>query len=133
MSLPGSPRPEGASGGKLSFPGDLARRIAEALPLPPLRDPARIRLSLSPAHLGDLWIEVSVAGSRLRGTVRAGTAAARDRILAHLDEFRRDLEDRGIRFSRLVVEVEGPPREDVPPPGEARPRSHRRQVLDLRA
>src|SRR5258706_6568585 len=43
----------------------MVRRLGDALQAAPLRDGTRIRLSLSPAHLGELWIELSVAGSRL--------------------------------------------------------------------
>lgn len=107
---------------------DIVRRLSEVLQSAPLRDGTRVRLSLSPAHLGDLWIELSVTGSRLTGRVRTETAAARDLILSHLDDLRRDLERRGIRITRLEVEVdEGRSRT------EAGPRSHRKQVLDVRA
>ena len=94
----------------------------------PLRDGTRIRLSLSPAHLGELWIELSVAGPRLNGRVQTETSAARDLILSHLDDLRRDLEKRGIRISCLEVEVD-----EERSKTEAGPRSHRKQVLDLRA
>jgi len=107
---------------------DLVRRLGEALQSTPLRDGTRVRLSLSPAHLGDLWIELSVAGSRLSGRVRAGTWAARDLILSHLDDLRRDLEKRGIRIRHLEVEVD-----EGRGKAETGPRSHRKQVLDLRA
>jgi len=107
---------------------ELVRRLGEALQSAPLRDGTRVRLSLSPAHLGDVWIELSVAGSRLSGRVRTGTWAARDLILSHLDDLRRDLEKRGIRIRHLEVEVaEGRGK------AEAGPRSHRKQVLDLQA
>ncbi|HEV3026793.1 MAG TPA: flagellar hook-length control protein FliK [Planctomycetota bacterium] len=129
----GSIRPDGG-GAKPVPPKDIVRQAAEALQSAPIRDGTRVRLSLSPAHLGDLCIELSVSGSRLRGRVRTQTPAARDLILAHLDDLRRELERRGIRWSRFEVEVDlsWPPEGDGPE-GSGRPLSPRRQVLDLRA
>ncbi|HVR85934.1 MAG TPA: flagellar hook-length control protein FliK [Planctomycetota bacterium] len=116
------------------LPKDIIRQAAEALQSAPIRDGARIRLSLCPAHLGDLWIELSVSGSGLRGRVRTQTPAARDLILAHLDDLRGELERRGIRWSRFEVEVDpSPPPEEEGPEGSGRPGSPRRQTLDLRA
>jgi flagellar hook-length control protein FliK len=132
-SIAGSARLDPASGARPASPGDFVRRIAEAFRSAPIRNGSCVRISLSPAHLGDLWIELSVVGSRLRGKVRAGTAAARDLILAHLDDLRRNLEDRGIRISRFEVDIEDSLQEEGLSTTEVRPRSHRRQVLDLRA
>jgi flagellar hook-length control protein FliK len=113
-------------------PKEVVRHVAEALQSVPIREGTRIRLSLSPAHLGDLWIELSISGSGLRGRVRTETEEARDLISAHLDDLRRDLEKRGLRMGRFEVDVSlrhGKERAGR----ECRPRSHRRQVLDLRA
>lgn len=130
----------GASRGDRSWPGTtvpsraVLRTVVRAFPPAPLRDGARIRLSLQPAHLGELVIEVSAGRSGVRARIRTETDAARDLILAHLDDLRRDLEKRGVRISRFDVDLAGRIRREqdarTGPPG---PRSHRRQVLDLDA
>lgn len=124
-------------------PKELVRRIADAVQAAPVRDAFRIRLSLRPAHLGDLRIELSVAGSRLRARVRTETEAARNLILAHLDELRRALEERGIRVGGFQVDVKRPGRDEEATERrggdrdagdeESGPRSHRRQRIDVRA
>jgi flagellar hook-length control protein FliK len=108
--------------------------VSAAIGSAPLRDGARLRLALSPAHLGDLRIELSMSGSRLRGTLFTESDAARDLILAHLDDLRRDLARRGLKVGRfeVVVARSGAPGAEAQPEGP-RPRSHRRQVLDLEA
>ena len=110
----------------------VVRRIAESFRSIPLRDGSRIRLSLHPATLGDLRIELSVAGSRLRARVWTETEEARDLILSSLDDLRRNLAGRGIRISRFDVEVGARPEGEA---GREKPglKSHRRQVLDLEA
>jgi hypothetical protein len=128
----GTARSERAAGAAPALPKDLIRRTADALQAAPPRDGSRIRLSLRPAHLGDLWIDLSVSGSRVRGRIRTETEAARGLILAHLDDLRRELERRGLRIIRLEVDVGGTAVSERGP-GAARPRSHRRQVLDVKA
>ena len=130
----GSTRPDPILAARPAPRTDSVRRITEALARGPLRDGLRVRLSLRPAHLGALWIDLSMAGSRLRARVRTQTGEARDLLLAHLDELRRDLADRGIRISHFDVEIDGGRRpEEEPGTGPSPLRSHRRQVLDLDA
>jgi len=108
---------------------DLVRRLAEAVRSAPVRDGACIRMSLRPAHLGELWIELVLVGSRLRGRVRTETEAARDLLRSRLDDLRMALKKLGIDIRDFEVEVG---REAAEAP-ERRPRSHRRQILDFRA
>jgi flagellar hook-length control protein FliK len=108
--------------------------VARAFPPAPLRDDTRIRLALHPAHLGELVLELSAGRLGVRARLRTDTEAARDLILAHLDDLRRDLERRGIRIRRFDVELAaGNRKETESGPDSAGPRSHRRQVLDLDA
>ncbi len=130
----GPARPERSAASPPTAPKDVVRRTAEALASSPPRDGSRIRMALHPAHLGELRIELSVSGSRVRARIRTETGAARDLILAHLDDLRRELDRRGLRIGRVDVEIDGaPPRDADGGAGPARPKSHRRQVLDVEA
>jgi hypothetical protein len=130
----GPARPERVTTSPSVVAKDVVRRTAEALGSAPLRDGSRIRIALRPAHLGELIIELSVSGSRVRARIRTETGAARDLILAHLDDLRREFERRGLRIGRFDVDFDGAPRHDADgAAGPARPKSHRRQVLDLEA
>jgi len=130
----GPARPERSAAAPPVSPKDVVRRTAEALGSAPLRDGSRIRIALHPAHLGELRIELSVSGTRVRARIRTETGAARDLILAHLDDLRREFDRRGLRIGRFDVEIDGVMRRDVDgEAGPARPKSHRRQVLDLEA
>lgn len=108
---------------------DLVRRLAEAVRSVPLRDGSCIRMSLRPAHLGELWIELILVGSRLRGRVRTETEAARDLLRSRLDDLRAALKRLGIDIRDFEVDVE----REAAGEAEPRPRSHRRQILDFRA
>ncbi|HZE96533.1 MAG TPA: flagellar hook-length control protein FliK [Planctomycetota bacterium] len=124
-AVPGSPavRIAAASAARGQGSAGFVRRIADQAMT---GGGSAIRITLSPAHLGELRIDLSVAGDVVRGRVRAGSAAARDLILAHLEDLRRELEERGLRMGRFLVEAG---EAEVDPKG--RPRSHRRQVLDV--
>ena len=123
----------------------LVRRVAEVVQSAAAGSGNSVRLSLRPEHLGDLWVELSVAGSRLRGRLRTETEAAKTLLLAHLDELRDALAALGIRLSDLQVEVGGSGRDgaaaaggepDGKPEEEeagAAPRSLRRQRIDVQA
>jgi len=108
----------------------------------------RLRLALEPASLGELVIELLMRGSQLQGRVMTGSEAARDLILAHLDELRDALDRQGIQVGDLQVSVDpsfGEGREAASEPGPGRPsgtsedasgyrlRSIRIQTLDLLA
>jgi flagellar hook-length control protein FliK len=86
-------------------------------------------MTLRPAHLGELWIELVLVGSRLRGRVRTATEAARDLLLSRLDDLRAALKRLGIDIRDFQVEVDRKPAEEA----GRRPRSHRRQILDFQA
>jgi flagellar hook-length control protein FliK len=103
----------------------------------------RLRISLRPAALGELRIELAMAGSALRARVRTATQEARTLILARLEELRDILEGQGIRVKEFQVEVDSSGTAPEPDAGgrkrrreedrsEGGPRSHRRQVLDVR-
>jgi flagellar hook-length control protein FliK len=104
--------------------------------------PSLLRISLRPAALGELRIELSVRGSVLRARVLTASEEARALILGRLDELRDILESQGIRVRDFRVDVSdaGMENEEDPTSGsrgaeevrEGGPRSHRRQVLDLR-
>lgn len=108
----------------------------------------RLRLALEPASLGELVIELLMRGSQLQGRVMTGNQAARDLILAHLDELRDALARQGIQVGELQVSVDpsfGEGREAAPQSGPgkssgtpeeapgSRLRSIRAQTLDLLA
>jgi flagellar hook-length control protein FliK len=121
------------------------RRIADAGVAAQARGASFVRLTLRPAHLGTLSIDLAMRGSVLHGKIRTETAAARDLILSQVDRLREALEERGIRVGDFQVQVERPPRR----PDEddrsavkggtsgsedgARVRSVRRHVLDVLA
>jgi flagellar hook-length control protein FliK len=105
----------------------------------------RIRIALSPAHLGDLLIELTFQGPLLHGSVRTESAAAREMIESQLGQLLASLEGQGIQVGEFQVTVDGsfksaseesiaggrreagdPARETV-----GRPRSVRRQLLDV--
>lgn len=119
-------------------------RIVAAATHPPTLQGNSFRIALSPDHLGDLLIELIYKGALLQGSIRTETAAARDLILSQLDQLRAGLEGQGIQVGEFQVNVDGsPPEASLPPAGagerpaipeaEARPRSARRQLLDLEA
>lgn len=124
---------------------DLVRQVAVGFQTAHAQTLSRVRLTLRPAHLGELWIELAVAGSRIRGTIRTETEAARALILGRLDELKNALDRLGIRLSGLRVDVghRPPADEESRPNGRGqespvdadaeRPRSHRRQRIDVRA
>jgi flagellar hook-length control protein FliK len=128
-----------------SLPSESLRRICEAGQAAQVRGATSLRLTLRPAHLGSLTIELSMRGSLLRGKIRTETRAARELILAEMDRLRKALEDRGIRVGDLEVQVEaqprrpvgGRPQKDGKPESEASeeaaPRSVRRGKLDVLA
>jgi hypothetical protein len=98
---------------------DALRRIADAGQVAQARGASRIRLTLRPAHLGSLSIDLSLRGSVLRGIIRTETSAARELILRQLDRLRESLESRGIRVGDLQVQVESQARR---PAGDGRAR-----------
>ena len=116
-----------AGASRSAFSTLLSERIAEAANQPSASSGDRIRIKLRPPHLGDLVIELRLAGGRLRGRIVAETEAARDAIGSHLDDLRRRLERRGIRVGELEVGVETDPTSPVLPGL----RSARRQLLDV--
>ena len=128
-----------------SLPSETLRRICEAGQAAQVRGASGLRLTLRPAHLGSLTIELSLRGSLLRGKIRTETRAARELILAEMDRLRKALEERGIRVGDLEVQVEaqarrpveGRPQKDGNPESEASegaaPRSVRRGKLDVLA
>lgn len=104
--------------------------------------PSLLRLSLRPAALGEVRIELSVHGSAVKARVRTETGEARALILDRLDELREILEGQGLKVSEFRVDVSDAKTEDDIDPVSGRrgaeevresgPRSHRRQVLDVR-
>jgi len=86
------------------------RRISEAGHAAKVRGASSLRLTLRPAHLGSVSIELSMRGSQLRGKIRTETRAARDLILSEMDRLRKALEERGLRVGDLDVQVETPSR-----------------------
>ena len=131
-----------------STPAAVIDRIANAVPLVQARGTARIRIMLNPAHLGELLIDLRMGGSLLHGKVQAGSEAARDLILTHLDELRHALEQQGIQVGDFQVSVDSSFRqeqsgssdqavwssgEDPSPEAMERPRSIRPQALDVLA
>jgi flagellar hook-length control protein FliK len=105
--------------------------------------PSLLRLSLRPAALGEVRIELSVRGSAVKARVRTETGEARTLILDRLDELREILEGQGLKVGEFRVDVSDAKTEDdidavsgrrgAEEVREGGPRSHRRQVLDVRA
>ncbi len=95
------------------LPSETLRRISEAGQSAQVRGATSLRLTLRPAHLGSLTIELSMRGSLLRGKIRTETRAARELILTEMDRLRKALEERGIRVGDLEVQVEAQPRRPV--------------------
>lgn len=86
------------------------RRIADAGAAAQARGASFVRLTLRPAHLGTLLIELAMRGAVLHGRIRTETPAARDLILSQVNRLREALEARGIRVGDFQVQVERPPR-----------------------
>jgi hypothetical protein len=128
-----------------TLPSDALRRISTAGNVAQARGASSLRLTLRPASLGTLTIDLSMRGSLLRGRIRTETPAARELILGQLDRLREALEGQGIRVGDLEVQVgpqarrqagegaseDGNPEADAPE--AATPRSVRRQKLDVLA
>jgi flagellar hook-length control protein FliK len=122
----------------------VIERVVEAAAQLQPRQAAGIRISLSPAHLGELLIELTLHGSALHGRILTENEAAKDLIVAHLGRLRESLEGQGIQVGDFQVSVDrsfkpspdealpGGCRERAPDPGE-RLRSARAQVLDVTA
>jgi len=89
-----------------STPAAAMEQIAKEAALLPSRGAARIRIALSPAHLGELLIDLSMGGALLHGKVQTGSDAARDLILSHLDLLRQSLEQQGIQVGEFQVSVD---------------------------
>ncbi len=105
----------------------LSERIAQVAKQPPPSNGDRILIRLCPPHLGEIVIELKLAGGRLQGRIVAETEAARDAIDSQMQDLRQRLERRGIRVGEIEVAVE---------PAStlllaAGPRSARRQLLDV--
>jgi len=89
-----------------------------------------MRLSLNPAALGEVRIDLVVRGSALRAQVVVETEEARALIEGRLDDLRDLLRKQGFRVGEIRVERASAVEEEARAGG---PRSHRRQVLDVRA
>jgi len=98
---------------------DALRRIGDAGQVAQAQGASRIRLTLRPAHLGSLSIDLTLRGSVLRGILRTETSAARELILRQLDRLREALESRGLRVGDLQVQVQSQARR---PTGDGRSR-----------
>ncbi len=96
-----------------ALPSETLKRIGDAGQTAKVRGASSLRLTLRPAHLGHLSIELSMRGSLLRGKIRTETRAARELILAEMDRLRKALEERGIRVGDLEVQVETQARRPV--------------------
>lgn len=96
-------------------------------------DPSRLSLSLNPAALGEVRIELSVRGSSLKAQVLTETEEARTLIQSRLDDLRDLLRGQGFRVREFRVDVAGKSGTTAEEERAGGPRSHRRQVLDVRA
>jgi hypothetical protein len=103
-------------------------RLVDAARCAPAAPGTRIRLELCAGEWGKLQVELSLRSSGLRGEVIVESEAARSAILSRMDELRANLGRRGLRLAELQVTVCIPADEEDP-----RPRSERRQVLDVTA
>jgi flagellar hook-length control protein FliK len=129
-----------------STPAGVIEEIARQASLLPSRGATRLRIALSPAHLGELLIELSVDGALLHARVQTGSDAAKDLILEHLDVLRESLGQQGLRVGEFHVSVNpslgrGPAavpeetsrgsEEGQLPEARRGPRSIRSQILDV--
>lgn len=127
-SLASSGQPEPKAPARPLPPASAVERIVETAPLVRAEKVVRLRVALSPEHLGDLLVELAWRGGALHGTVVAQSDAAKDLIAAHLEDLRAGLERRGIPLGEFRVLVAGEEGEEEP-----RLRSPRRQLLDFLA
>jgi flagellar hook-length control protein FliK len=122
----------------------VIERVVEAAMRGRLEKSQSIRIRLSPAHLGELLIELILQGSTLQGRILTENEAAKDLIGAHLGRLRQSLEGQGIQVGDFQVAVDRSftPRADArvscgggegPPDPGVRLRSLRPQVLDVTA
>ena len=133
------PKSRGVVPGERRDPGVPTKTSASRPPAAPLSgsierlkagDPSRMRLSLNPAALGEVRIDLVVRGSALRAQVVVETEEARALIEGRLDDLRDLLRKQGFRVGEIRVERASAVEEEARAGGL---RSHRRQVLDVRA
>src|SRR5438477_1045713 len=84
-----------------AIPAAVLERILEAAPHVRPQKTTWLLLTLSPAHLGDLRIELTLKNARLHGRVLTQSNSAKDQILAHLDQIRLSLESREIQVGDI--------------------------------
>jgi flagellar hook-length control protein FliK len=89
----------------------------------------RLRIALHPEHLGELLIDLALRGGMLQGRIQTQTEAAKELILAHLDDLRTSLERQGTPVGDFEVTVAA---SEDPIPLEAL-RSVRLHLLDVMA
>lgn len=127
---PVAPAPDRAPEDKRpAVPAALVSRIVEAVRLRTCAG-TRIRIALSPEHLGELVLELVQQGSVVHGKILAENESARRLLSSQLDLLRDSLEDQGIRVGELRVSPGDSADEAADEPAPLRSlRRHRVDVL----
>ncbi|HLF93248.1 MAG TPA: flagellar hook-length control protein FliK [Planctomycetota bacterium] len=85
---------------------EMIDRIVKAARLTQSRGTARIRISLSPPHLGELKVDLSVRQHVLHGTLQAENVAAKEMLLSNLQQLRDSLAEQGVQVGEFQVQVD---------------------------
>lgn len=70
-------------------------------------DTSEIRMKLSPDHLGEVSLKLSVTGGTLSASIIAQSADVRDTLLANQGQLTRSLADAGLKLTSFSVDVSG--------------------------
>lgn len=70
-------------------------------------DNSEMRMQLSPEHLGDVSVKLSMSGGNISATITAQSAEVRDVLLANQNELHRSLADAGLKLQNFSVNVSG--------------------------
>ncbi|MDP9019043.1 MAG: flagellar hook-length control protein FliK [Candidatus Eremiobacteraeota bacterium] len=68
---------------------------------------SEIRMRLSPEHLGDVSLKLSVTGGNISASITAQNADVRDTLLANQNQLSKSLADAGLKLANFSVNVSG--------------------------
>lgn len=68
---------------------------------------SEVRMRLSPEHLGDVSLKLSVAGGTISASITAQNADVRETLLANQSQLSKSLSDAGLKLANFSVNVSG--------------------------
>lgn len=68
---------------------------------------SEVRMRLSPEHLGDVSLKLSVVGGTISASITAQNADVRDTLLANQSQLSKSLADAGLKLANFSVDVSG--------------------------